>query len=305
MNSIQRLIQIFVRFLQYVLPDYAKKIGLHLWATPVRFKRPAREQAYLDKMRVEKLAVDFKNALLYDESYARGKTLTRDFYDDSAKKYIMTYHRGTGPLVLLVHGWSGRATQMGAIAESLANEGYSILAFDGFAHGDSPGKQTSMLEFVYLIQQLAGKYGPFEAIIGHSMGGIAAGMAIAKGVRADHLVTLGSPATFEFITRSYMENIRANDRTLKFIIDFTLNYTKSSTADFELVSVVPQLDLPGLIIHDRNDTEVEYRQALILKEAWPQADFFTTENLGHRRILWDVKVLRRISSFLSEKKVTL
>ncbi len=305
MNSIQRLIQIMVRFLQYVSPVLAQKIALHLWATPVRFKRPAREEAYLRKMRAERMAVDFKNALLYDESYARGKTLTRDFYDDSTKKYIMTYQQGKGPLVLLVHGWSGRGTQMGAIAESLVNEGYSILAFDGFAHGDSPGKQTSMLEFVYLIQQLADKFGPFEAIIGHSMGGIAAGMAIAKGVPADHLVTLGSPATFEFITRNYMENIQANDRTLKFIIDFTLNYTRSSTADFELVSVAPQLDLPGLIIHDRDDTEVEFRQALILQEAWPRADFYSTENLGHRRILWDVKVLRKISSFLSEKKVTL
>ncbi|HED09220.1 MAG TPA: alpha/beta hydrolase [Caldithrix abyssi] len=305
MNSIQRLIQIFVRFLQYVSPVYARKIGLHLWATPVRFKRPPREEAYLKKMRVEKLNVDFKNALIYDESYGRGKTLTRGFYDDSAKKYIMTYHQGAGPLILLVHGWSGRATQMGAIAESLVNEGYGILAFDGFAHGDSPGKQTSMLEFVYLIQLLAQEYGPFEGIVGHSMGGIAAGMAISKGVKADHLVTLGSPATFEFITRNYMENIRANEETLKFIVDFTLKYTKSTAADFELVTAVKKLDIPGLIVHDRDDTEVEYRQALILKEAWPAADLFTTEKLGHRRILWDVKVLRKISSFLSEKKVTL
>ncbi len=259
----------------------------------------------MKKMRVEKLPVDYSNSLIYDENYAQGKTLTGDFYDDSAKKYIMTYHRGTGPLVLLVHGWSGRATQMGAIAESLVNEGYGVLGFDGFAHGDSPGKQTSMLEFVYLIQQLEKKYGPFEAIIGHSMGGIAAGIAISGGVKADHLITMGSPATFEFITRNYMENIRANKETLDFIVDFTLKYTKSTTADFELVSAVKKLDVPGLIIHDRDDQEVEYRQALILREAWPDADFFTTENLGHRRILWDVKVLRRISSFLSEKKVAL
>src|SRR5262245_22720923 len=42
---------------------------------------------------------------------------------------------GTGPTVLLVHGWGGRSSQLGAFVTALVRAGYSALAFDAPAHG--------------------------------------------------------------------------------------------------------------------------------------------------------------------------
>jgi alpha-beta hydrolase superfamily lysophospholipase len=49
--------------------------------------------------------------------------------------------------ILLVHGWSGRGTQLFKIADELLKQGYSTISFDAPAHGKSPGK-TIMVDFI-------------------------------------------------------------------------------------------------------------------------------------------------------------
>ncbi len=45
---------------------------------------------------------------------------------------------GNGPLVMFVHGWSGRAAQMAPLALHVANLGFRSVAIDVTGHGDSP-----------------------------------------------------------------------------------------------------------------------------------------------------------------------
>lgn len=44
----------------------------------------------------------------------------------------------------MVHGWSGRGTQMSKIAEALVEQGYRIISFDAPAHGKADGKISMM-----------------------------------------------------------------------------------------------------------------------------------------------------------------
>ena len=46
---------------------------------------------------------------------------------------------GTGPSVLALHGWEGRATQFGLLAEQLREHDANVLSLDGPAHGRSAG----------------------------------------------------------------------------------------------------------------------------------------------------------------------
>ena len=50
--------------------------------------------------------------------------------------------------VLLVHGWSGRSTQLFAFADKLLENGFMVISFDGPAHGKSTGRTTMMPEFL-------------------------------------------------------------------------------------------------------------------------------------------------------------
>ena len=45
-----------------------------------------------------------------------------------------------GEVVVLAHGWNGRASQFATLVRELVSEGYRVAAFDAPAHGDSAGR---------------------------------------------------------------------------------------------------------------------------------------------------------------------
>ncbi|HEV7501330.1 MAG TPA: alpha/beta hydrolase, partial [Vicinamibacteria bacterium] len=53
---------------------------------------------------------------------------------------------GQGPAVYLVHGWGGRAEQLGAFVGPLTARGYRVVAVDGPGHGASAGQLSSAPE---------------------------------------------------------------------------------------------------------------------------------------------------------------
>jgi len=46
------------------------------------------------------------------------------------------YATGTGPVVLLIHGWEGSASSFTAIARRLLDEGYRVVLFPTVIHQD-------------------------------------------------------------------------------------------------------------------------------------------------------------------------
>src|SRR5205085_10246750 len=94
-----------------------------LFTSPRRHPRPAREAAVLATARAVTLDV-----------------VTRATGRDRAQR-LAAWRWGTGPTILLVHGWEGRGAQLGALVEPLVDAGFSVLTFDGPAHGDSSGKR--------------------------------------------------------------------------------------------------------------------------------------------------------------------
>src|SRR5258708_4878020 len=65
---------------------------------------------------------------------------------------------GTGPLVIFVHGWGGRAAQMAPLAVHVASLGFRSVAIDVTGHGDTPERHTRcdffLNEFPPLTQSL-------------------------------------------------------------------------------------------------------------------------------------------------------
>lgn len=265
---------------EFLFPALAGKWAARLFTTPIRHKRPEREQLAMESARIEQVK------------------LTPQYSKPRQEPFYQTYAWGDGPLVLLVHGWAGRGSQMGTLAPSFVEAGYKVITFDAFAHGESPGKTSNLVEFKQIIQHIYKNHGAFHAIVGHSLGGIAAGLAIAEGVEAGKLVTMGSPTTMDFITKSFCLNLGANKKTAKYILDNVKNLTQKEADYFSLASIGKQLNIYGLIIHDEDDKESDYSQALLLDKSWKNSRLFSTKKLGHRRILRDEKVQKTILDFI-------
>jgi pimeloyl-ACP methyl ester carboxylesterase len=212
---------------------------------------------------------------------------------------VAVYRWGAGPVIVFVHGWSGRATQVAAFVEPLTAAGYCIIAFDAPAHGKTPGRRTSILEFTVVLQVIAATYGPLYGAITHSFGGMALAYALHQGVAAGRVVCIGAPARLEFLVERFGRMLTLPDPVLN---DLRRRLERRFAANvWELMSTdsnARTLTVPALIVHDRDDREVPWRQGEMIAAAWPGALWLETRGLGHRRILHDAATVTAVVDFL-------
>lgn len=215
-------------------------------------------------------------------------------------KKIMVYDYGNSPKkVLLVHGWSGRGTQLVKIADKLIELGYSTVSFDAPAHGKSPGKTTLMPEFIASIIELEHTYGPFEYAIGHSLGSMSILNAIKDGLQVKKAVLIGSGDSVNDIVHDFVLKLK-----LKSIIATRMRASFEKNNNMEMESFSANVaarkieNTPTLIIHDINDDDVPYTASENIHKYLKGSKLVLTKGLGHRKILGDKDVIDRIANFL-------
>lgn len=262
--------------LESVSKGLATKYALKLFFTPVRFKRPDREKFM----------------------YASAQ---KDFLDFGEDLRIATYKWGSGPKkVLLVHGWSGRATQLYSLAEYFQKEGMEVWSFDAPAHGDSAGKKTHMLQFVRCIELVNEKAGGFDYAISHSLGGLATFNALRNGLQLDKLCTIGMPNSIRGIIDEFCFRLDLTPQVAQRIAIHLEEKYRLPINHFSAETAAKGLQLPVLLVHDKNDTDVNIQCASEVAHVLPQARVMETHGLGHRRILSDETVMRAIRDFLAD-----
>lgn len=202
-------------------------------------------------------------------------------------------------VAVFIHGWSGRGSQVFALAPALVEAGFKVYAITAPAHGNNPGKTTHMLEFADTIKALFQDIGKFDALIAHSIGGAAAINAVAEGVKVDKLVILGAPSSISNVIVDFCNRLHLSERYNQYISRYLKENYHSDVESFSPMRVITQIaETPGLIIHDKEDIDVNYREAERLHNAWPNSQFLLTKGLGHRRILNDPKVIQATVDFI-------
>lgn len=264
------------KILTAISPKLASKFAEKLFLSPFKYKLPEREK-FMDVNSVQtrlKIPKTGQEIVVYE-------------FGDSPKK------------VLLVHGWSGRGTQLAKIAEALKQNGFSIVSFDAPAHGKAPGNKSMMLDFIDSIHFLNKEYGPFHAVIGHSLGGMATLRAAKEGLNTKKLVLIGTANSITHIIREFAQNLKMNQEVAdRMKAHFDKEYEMDMDSYSGAVSA-KAVNIPSLIIHDKDDVDVELSAAYELQKALKNAELFITEGLGHRRILGDKKVINKITTFIT------
>ena len=123
--KIPKIILVVGHFLSFISTKLVVQFAARLFTSPIKYKIPKRE--------------------LEMDRLSRQELLTIP----SIQKKINVYHSGASlKKILLVHGWSGRGTQLVKFASAFQELGYQIVSFDAPAHGKSPGSTTLMPEFI-------------------------------------------------------------------------------------------------------------------------------------------------------------
>ncbi|WP_291248844.1 alpha/beta hydrolase [Flavobacterium sp.] len=217
-------------------------------------------------------------------------------------KEVVLYQYGKSEnKILLVHGWSGRGTQLFKIADELLKVGYSTISFDAPAHGKSPGKTTIMLDFIAVILEIDKQFGPFEAAIGHSLGGMSVLNAIKKGLKVNKAVVIGSGDIVKDIMDDFVAKLKLKPSiSTRLRLLFEKKY-KEDMDNYSAHLAAKQTTIPVLVIHDNHDLEVPVTAGLHIHKYLKNGTLFLTNGLGHRKILGNPKVIEKTVQFIQNK----
>lgn len=273
--QIPKAVVFVARLLEWLSPVLASRFAARLFTTPMRYKRPKRELEIDRNSRQQRVLIN------------------------SLNREIVVYEYGNSERkILLVHGWSGRGTQLVRFAERFLAGGYSTVSFDAPAHGKSPGRTTLMPEFVEAILQLDAEFGPFDGAIGHSLGGMSLLNAAKQGFYTKKMVVIGSGDVIQDIIDDFISRLGLRDETGQ---QMRARFEKNGeTMDSYSSFVAAQhVTFPVLVIHDQADAEVPATCARHIVDHLPNGRLLLTSGLGHRKILGNHAVIEATFKFIT------
>lgn len=262
--------------LETLSPGLATQFAIKLFTTPIRHKLPKRE--------IE-MDTHSKQQLLKIESL---------------NKKVMVYQYGaSSKKILLVHGWSGRGTQLVKIADELLKLGYSTVSYDAPGHGKAPGKTSNMSEFIAAALQIEKEFGPFEYAIGHSLGGMTVLNAMKRGLNVKKAVIIGSGDVVEDILNDFVLKLKLKSNIAQRMKSNFENRLGETMNSYSAYIAAKEVSVPVLVVHDENDDDVPVSAAHHIYKHLEKGQLLITKELGHRKILGDSKVIKKIVEFIS------
>lgn len=275
--KIPKTILLSFKFFSVISPKLTTLLAAKLFTMPIKHRIPKRE-----------LEMDNKSAQSLLKIPSINKTVNVYQYGKSDKK------------VLLVHGWSGRGTQLFKIADELLKLGFSTISFDAPAHGKSPGKTSIMTEFIASILEIEKQFGPFEAAVGHSLGGMSLMNAVKQGLNLKKLVLVGSGDVVQDILDDFVAKLELKPNTsTRLCLHFEKKYNEKMD-NFSAYKAAAEVLIPVLVIHDKNDLEVPVKAAIHIHQHLKNGELFLTEELGHQKILGNQLVNDTIMNFIQK-----
>ncbi|MDA9772785.1 alpha/beta hydrolase [Flavobacteriaceae bacterium] len=268
-------VRCFAKTLELISSRLASFFGIRLFITPVNFPIPKREQYMLKSAQKKRLQIPEIKKEIEILSYGYSK-----------KK------------VLLVHGWSGRSTQLFAFADKLLENGFMVISFDGPAHGKSTGRTTMMPEFLKTIEKINTTFGPFEAAIGHSFGATSLYNAVATFLDIKTFIAIGSGDRISEIISNFAKNLYLKEKSAKKIQSGLEKKWVIHLDDFSSSTVAKKIKIPVLVVHDKTDGDVPVSCAYKIRQNLEKGSLFITNGLGHTKILRNNEVVHKSIKFI-------
>ena len=272
-----KIILLLARFLHVMSPYLASRLLLFFFTRPIRFRTPDRELGFLAESELSRVLIPELN------------------------KTLQVYHlRNEGEKILLVHGWNGRGSQFHRIASECHNAGFDVTAFDLPGHGKSTSRGCNISEIISCINHLSNEIGPFDHVISHSIGSIAALNSVKGEDDFQSIVTISLPSLtirplfVDFVGMFGLPEEKYTDMMFEY---YEKKY-RQKVSSLDPFGFADGLRIRSLIIHCKDDVDADMSSSEGLHEEVANSEILLTEGLGHRRILRAELVSERIVNFL-------
>lgn len=236
--------------------------------------------------------------------FKKADNLTFSFYNHEIHGFGWKPKVPNGLKVLICHGFDSLSYRFERYIEPLLYEGFEVFAFDAPAHGLSSGKTINALLYSNMIIKVFDKYGPFEGVMAHSFGGIAAALAIEKTKdKLPKRLVLIAPATET--TRSlddFCRHLKISPKLRRELENIIISIDGKPAEWYSVSRIIQSITVPTLWLHDVNDKITPFEDMRHLTELnLPHVEFVLTEGLGHS-LYRDETVMNSIVHFLASLK---
>jgi len=273
----QRMLRGALVFLWNYFPALSKIIVKKMFFTPVPYRVTAAEKAYLDHGEAFEIRVH--------------------------EKAIQCWKWGRGPNILLVHGWSGRGIQFRYLIESLVRAGYSVTVFDAPGHGESEGKTSSYFEFTDTIRAFlgAGNGHQIQGVVAHSLGASAVLNGLVKENLAMDVVLIAPALRLAELFCHTLNNYGVPEPLYQHLIKELEDQFGYHMHRDNPYHIVKDIRSRILIVHDKDDMTIPYVDSKEVSERLENVLLYTTQALGHKRILIDHTVKDVIADYFQRE----
>ena len=207
---------------------------------------------------------------------------------------------------LILHGFESSSYNFDRYIMPMVRKGYEVVAMDAPAHGRSEGKTVSMPDYVNTIGEAEKRFGPFDAYLAHSFGGLAVSLFLEQRPdKKDAQLVLIAPAT-ETTTAidTFFRFLQLGDGIRKEFEGIIRQRTGHDASHFSIRRLAPFLPERVLWVHDEGDDMTPFRDVEPVRKDRPSnIRFLVTQGLGHRRIYRDTKISQEIIAFFEEADV--
>jgi pimeloyl-ACP methyl ester carboxylesterase len=227
------------------------------------------------------------------ELQVRGETIATYVWGDPA----------TQPYALLAHGWSSFGLRFLPWVARLRELGFAVVTFDQPGHGHSSGKLCTLPEFTATIHAIGEHYGHAALAVGHSLGGAAVTFAQDEDWHADRLILVAPAADMKAAAGRFFRFVRLAGYLREPFYAWLHRRTGVHIDELRVERMLPALGQPALIVHDLDDTDVPWGEGERYAQYCTGARMYTTQGLGHRRVLDAPEVIDAALAFVRGENV--
>lgn len=205
-------------------------------------------------------------------------------------------------LILMSHGWADHSGGFVDMTTELVKQGFCVATIDHVAHGRSSGKQAHLLSFIDSIKQSLHYFEEqgkkVEGIIAHSMGAIATMNLDEAMLSGRKVILIAAPINFFELMFERVEKSGISAKLLSTVLDNIAQRYNHSWQSLCMHQNRHKLNEDILFIHDEFDRYACYQSLTTYLEG-TRSPLFSTQGLGHRKVLGDTHVIEHIKQVMT------
>lgn len=203
---------------------------------------------------------------------------------------------GSGKTVWLVHGWSESSYQFWPLMQSLAEEGYEVIAFDLPAHGNSKGKYCNLPKMIKAFEDISKALLKPHMVVTHRLGASVVTNSKWMNQYQSRLLLISPIMNYYDILVEKAQRIGLN-------LELIDNFVQLCYRKYHLL--LPELDASRQlksfkgeikVVHDRlresKDIPAEYESLMSTNGS----ELITTNNFGQHKMLKSKTLVNLVTS---------